>query len=179
MSPQEASGSGSLPDHVHAMMADDQAAILRLRVQLSVERSASRAAEARIAAVAALSATWKDDANEHLMTVGQHMAASLEILAEQLDSALSAGPDDVADDVAESATVRVEPQYWAVDLVCCGRDDGVQIMATWGEADAFRKSWVDFDGHERVAVIHRATQGTRLGYHERAPYLTADVVRGR
>lgn len=34
MNPQEASGSNPLPDHVHAMMAEDQAEILRLRAEV-------------------------------------------------------------------------------------------------------------------------------------------------
>ena len=71
--------------------------------------------------------------------------------------------------------VPPEPR-WAVDLIDCGRDDGVQVCATWAEADEFRQSYIQPlklvpNDCERNAIIHRASPGTRLGYHPRAPYM--------
>jgi hypothetical protein len=71
---------------------------------------------------------------------------------------------------------------WAVDLIDCGRDDGVQVCATWAEADAFRQSYVasaeQMQHCERTAVIHRAVPGTRLGYRDPAPYFDPGPVVG-
>jgi hypothetical protein len=55
---------------------------------------------------------------------------------------------------------------WAVDLICCGRDDGTYLARTWDDADAFRKAYTSgagvsdatkpanaVGGHERSAII--------------------------
>jgi hypothetical protein len=62
-------------------------------------------------------------------------------------------------------------QRWAVDLTCCGEDAGVQITDSWDQAQAFRESYLDVEGHERTAVIHHAIDAARIGYHDPAPFV--------
>lgn len=42
---------------------------------------------------------------------------------------------------------------WILRLICCGREDGVQVFTDWNEADAFRESYCDADGHDRQGII--------------------------
>lgn len=47
---------------------------------------------------------------------------------------------------------------WAIDLICCGREDGTQtIEGPWSEADAFRESYCNAPGHERQGIVRRAS----------------------
>jgi hypothetical protein len=50
---------------------------------------------------------------------------------------------------------------WAIDLTCCGVDDGTEVFQTWKEADDFRRSYINVqaDDHGRVGVIRRAREG--------------------
>jgi hypothetical protein len=47
---------------------------------------------------------------------------------------------------------------FAVQLTCCGRDDGLPTFEMWADADSFRESYlsgagVDDGGHARSAII--------------------------
>jgi hypothetical protein len=42
---------------------------------------------------------------------------------------------------------------WAVHLICCDFDMGYQRCETWEEADAFRQTWVNVEGHDRAGII--------------------------
>lgn len=45
---------------------------------------------------------------------------------------------------------------WALQLICCGRDDGEARFETWDQADGFRQSYVMAIGHDRAAILKRA-----------------------
>jgi len=56
---------------------------------------------------------------------------------------------------------------WAVRLICCGRDDGVERFTTWEDANAFREAYTSgaavhpqgysasehSPGHKRAGII--------------------------
>ena len=46
---------------------------------------------------------------------------------------------------------------WRVDLICCGRDEGHVVRQTWFEADEFRNSYIDAEGHDRQGVVRQDT----------------------
>lgn len=53
---------------------------------------------------------------------------------------------------------------WALDLICCGRDDGTEVFASWSDANEFRLSYVTpigHDNHDRAGIIRRALEGER------------------
>jgi hypothetical protein len=47
------------------------------------------------------------------------------------------------------------PARWRVRLICCGKDDGAEIRATWEEADAFRQAYIVDPRHSRSAIVER------------------------
>lgn len=66
---------------------------------------------------------------------------------------------------------------WLVRLICCGRDDGSQVVRTWDEANAFREAytsgvgvkgpdWPWAGGHERSAIVSRLLSPQPLGWRE-------------
>lgn len=59
------------------------------------------------------------------------------------------------------------PAAWSVELICCGRDDGRQGELTWTQADEFRESYVDAEGHDRSAIIRDADPGQLTGWSPR------------
>lgn len=48
---------------------------------------------------------------------------------------------------------------WFLTLICCGRfhEGSPAVFVTWDEAEAFRESYLDAGGHDRVAIL-RAVQ---------------------
>ena len=42
---------------------------------------------------------------------------------------------------------------WVVRLICCEHEWGIQRCQTWEEAQAFRESWLDAEGHRRAGLI--------------------------
>ncbi len=51
-----------------------------------------------------------------------------------------------------------EPEHvFIVKLTCCGRDDGTYGPVSWSEADAFRESYLNAEGHDRSAIIEAAS----------------------
>jgi hypothetical protein len=77
---------------------------------------------------------------------------------------------------ADAAAFR--ESRWAVHFICCDRDNGVQVCATWADADSFRESYTSGpyvaelghsthetdSGHRRAGVVKHAPDGIRLGY---------------
>lgn len=61
-------------------------------------------------------------------------------------------------------------ERWALDLICCGRDDGTQVFRTSEDADEFRESYCApvgwWDSHVRQAIKRRARPGETLGFHD-------------
>lgn len=49
---------------------------------------------------------------------------------------------------------------WRVRLFCCGREIPSDYLATWGEADAIRESYVSVDGHVRSALVELSEMST-------------------
>lgn len=54
---------------------------------------------------------------------------------------------------------------WLLQLVCCGRDDGVEVFPSWDAADSFRKSYCsgpgvlradrpEYGGHEALGKAY-------------------------
>lgn len=71
------------------------------------------------------------------------------------------------DEASTDGVREVEGAAWALDLICCGRDDGTQGCRTGAEADEFRESYCNVDGHDRRAIKRRTVDGESLGWHER------------
>jgi hypothetical protein len=46
-----------------------------------------------------------------------------------------------------------EPKRWALDLICCGLDDGTVIRSSWDEANDLRESYTASEGHRRSALL--------------------------
>jgi uncharacterized coiled-coil DUF342 family protein len=64
-------------------MDDFRAEVRRLRAERDAFRAAFRAVKATVG-------EWRRDADEHMNRFGQHMPASVECLADQVDAALAA-----------------------------------------------------------------------------------------
>lgn len=47
------------------------------------------------------------------------------------------------------------PERWAVDLTCCGHDDGTAIRQTYEDADALREGYLTAQGHTRTAIVRK------------------------
>ncbi len=45
---------------------------------------------------------------------------------------------------------------WLVDLICCGKEDGIEACESWDEADDFRESYCDASGHDRAGIVRRS-----------------------
>ena len=45
---------------------------------------------------------------------------------------------------------------WLVDLICCGRDEGIEACSTWEMADQFRESYCNAEGHDRAGIVRRS-----------------------
>lgn len=64
-------------------------------------------------------------------------------------------------------------QTFAVQLTCCGRDDGIAgPYDTWEEADALREGYLtNVGGHERSAIIIDGSGWTSQRREPRYPML--------
>lgn len=67
---------------------------------------------------------------------------------------------------------------WCLLLVCCGRHDGYQVSATWEEADGFRKTYIDAEGHEREAILTELSSPVACGYHHEVDSAIAGAAAG-
>lgn len=84
---------------------------------------------------------------------------------------------------------------WNVQMICCGRDAGVESFTTWEDADAFRENYISGPGvkspggsdygHERSAIVTEAPLEERESIRElarlakhRARSVGADVRPG-
>lgn len=68
---------------------------------------------------------------------------------------------------------------WMVRLICCGHNDGAQVLATWQEADDFREQYVASNGgHERSGIVERAPGGLTIGSHTEYRLAVARAVPG-
>jgi len=58
-------------------------------------------------------------------------------------------------------TPEAVEKKWSVRLICCGRDAGTAVFASWREADDFRRAYTSGPGvglphgHDRVAILER------------------------
>jgi len=81
------------------------------------------------------------------------------VLTTDEDRAIWANVERTSERVAKLPAWKGGGRRFAVQLTCCGRDDGRPEFSTWGEADAFRESYLSGTGvgaptgHIRSAII--------------------------
>jgi hypothetical protein len=100
---QEASGSNPLPDYVHAIMAEDQAEILRLRAELAAFRASA----------------------DELIGKYDELRVSQSAVIRKLSSRWSCVLE-IAKRMAESDGIGSEPlRYWAAQIIAAGEQNDV------------------------------------------------------